>query len=65
MWREDRYGRAEPLRYSVRFQVLTFLGVMFGCFGVYWFLDDKRMFRPTLPKQMPGDGKPHYTFEKK
>lgn len=64
-WREDRFGRAEPLRYSVGFQLACFLGVMFGSFGIYWFLNDKRMYRPTLPKQLPGDGKPHYTFEAK
>lgn len=43
---------------------MCFVGVMFGAFGIYWFLNDKRMYRPALPKQLPGDGKPHYTFEK-
>lgn len=44
---------------------LSFLGIMTGCIVLYYWLDDKRMFRPVLPKQLPGDGKVHYTFERK
>lgn len=65
MYGEDRYGTAEPLRYSMTTYYMAFLGVMAGCFGLYYFLEDKKMYRPVLPKQYPGDGKVHYTFEKK
>lgn len=64
LWREDRIGRAEPLRYPIRLQVMCFVGVLAASFGIYWFMEDKHLFRPVLPKQMPGDGRPHYTFEK-
>lgn len=40
-----------------------FLGVMGASFAVYIWLEDKKMFRPAMPKQLPHDGKKHYTFE--
>lgn len=60
---EDRYGTEKPLRYSMQYQWACFLGVMTFCFVTYYWLEDKKMFRPVLPKQRPGDGKVHYTFE--
>jgi len=42
-----------------------FAFVMGAWILAFWFFQDKKMFRPTLPKQMPGDGKTHYTFEPK
>ncbi|XP_055543462.1 NADH dehydrogenase [ubiquinone] 1 beta subcomplex subunit 8, mitochondrial [Wyeomyia smithii] len=64
IWSEDRYGSAEPLRFSMKAYWLSFLGVMAGCFIVYFWLEDYKMFRPVLQKQYPRDG-PHYTFEEK
>ncbi|XP_055636786.1 NADH dehydrogenase [ubiquinone] 1 beta subcomplex subunit 8, mitochondrial [Toxorhynchites rutilus septentrionalis] len=63
-WGEDRYGSAEPLRYSQRTYVLTFLAVMTGCFIIYYWLEDYKMFRPVMAKQYPHEGK-NYTFESK
>jgi NADH dehydrogenase (ubiquinone) 1 beta subcomplex subunit 8 len=60
---EDRYGSAEPLRFSIKYQLACFLGVMSFCWAIYLWLEDKKMFRPVLPKQLPAAGKPHYTFE--
>lgn len=62
---EDRYGSAEPLRYSIKYMYACFLGVMTFWFVSYYWLDNKRMFRPVLPKQLAADGKVHYTFEPK
>lgn len=42
---------------------LWFVGVMGGTFALYYWLEDKKMFRPAMPKQFPKDGKKHYTFE--
>lgn len=39
-----------------------FFGVVGGIFALYYWLEDKKMFRPAMPKQLPKDGK-HYTFE--
>lgn len=61
---ETRFGSAEPLRFSLLNQFLAFFGVISGSFLLYWFLDDKRIYRPALPKQYPTSG-PHYTFESK
>lgn len=65
MYGEDRYGTAEPLRFSVKTQALAFGAVMVGFFSLYYWLEDKHMYRPVSPKQYPGDGKVHYTFERK
>lgn len=60
---ETRFGTASPLRYPIELLWVTFLGVMAALFGIYFYLDDKRMYRPVVPKQLPGDGKTHYTFD--
>uniref|UniRef100_A0A0K8TP44 Putative mitochondrial electron transport nadh to ubiquinone n=1 Tax=Tabanus bromius TaxID=304241 RepID=A0A0K8TP44_TABBR len=62
---EDRYSLPEPSRYSTPFYYAMFLGVMGFCLATYYYLEDKKMFRPVVPKQYPGDGKVHYTFEPK
>ncbi|XP_053696656.1 NADH dehydrogenase [ubiquinone] 1 beta subcomplex subunit 8, mitochondrial [Sabethes cyaneus] len=64
LWSEDRFGSAEPLRFSMKFYWLSFLGVMTACFVVYFWLEDYKMFRPVMQKQYPHKG-PHYTFEDK
>lgn len=61
MWSEDRYGTAAPTRYSIRDMFATFGIVMTGWFALYFWLEDKKMFLPTLEKQYPD--KTRYTFE--
>ncbi|XP_050084138.1 NADH dehydrogenase [ubiquinone] 1 beta subcomplex subunit 8, mitochondrial [Anopheles aquasalis] len=64
-WSEDRFGTSDPLRYSMKTYWLAFLGVMTGCFALYYWLEDYKMFRPVLAKQYPYEGKQHYTFDAK
>merc|ERR1712168_161558 len=54
-----------PPRFSMTQQLVTFLSVMAGFFAAYFYLDaaERKSHWPLLPKQMPGDGKVHYTFE--
>lgn len=59
---EDRIGSAEPPRFSMQAQALSFVGVMIGTFILYYALEDYKMYRPVSAKQYPSDG-PHYTFE--
>lgn len=63
-WGEDRVG-PEPTLIPARTQVLAFASVILGSFALYYFLEDKRMYRPVVPKQYPGNSKVHYTFETK
>ncbi|XP_037935827.1 NADH dehydrogenase [ubiquinone] 1 beta subcomplex subunit 8, mitochondrial-like [Teleopsis dalmanni] len=63
LYGEDRYSVAARPRYSNQVYWGTFLGVMTFCFVLYYWLEDKKMFRPVSAKQYPGDGKKHYTFE--
>lgn len=65
IWSEDRFGTAAPSRFSMQTMFLTFAGVMTAWFALYFYFEDKKLFRPALPKQLPGDGRPHYTFEPK
>lgn len=62
---EDRWGHAEPLRFSLQSQFLTFGAVMVGVFALYYALEDVKMYRPVAEKQYPGDGRVHYTFDTK
>lgn len=62
-WGEDRVG-PEPQLISGRTQFLVFTSVILGSFALYYFLEDKRMYRPAVKKQLPGDGRVHYTFER-
>lgn len=63
-WGEDRVG-PEPMLIPARTQVLVFASVIIGSFALYYWLEDSRMYRPAVRKQLPGDGKAHYTFERK
>lgn len=65
MYDETRYGTPAPLRFPLGQQALMFFGVMSGFFFLYWWLEDKKMFRPASPKQLPEPGKVHYTFDPK
>lgn len=63
MYGEDRFDVSSKPRFTLAQQVLAFIGVVGGFAVVYYWLDDKRMFRPVLPKQYPYKGETHYTFE--
>ncbi|XP_022919399.1 NADH dehydrogenase [ubiquinone] 1 beta subcomplex subunit 8, mitochondrial [Onthophagus taurus] len=60
---EDRYDVSARLRVPMSTQWFQFLGVMFGTFAIYYWLEDCKMFIGQLPKQYPLDDKPSYTFE--
>lgn len=60
---EVHVGTSGPLRYSFMEMATAFFGVMIGSFLLTYWLEDKKMFRPAMPKQLPGDGQKHYTFE--
>ncbi|XP_055840451.1 NADH dehydrogenase [ubiquinone] 1 beta subcomplex subunit 8, mitochondrial [Episyrphus balteatus] len=62
---EDRYSQPEKTRFENWQYFASFFGFMTCCFVLYYWLEDKKMFRPVLPKQYPRDGKVHYTFEPK
>lgn len=61
---ETRIG-PENYRFSMGVMVSSFLFVMGVIWGLYWWLDDKKTFRPVLAKQYPKPGVVHYTFEPK
>ncbi|KAH8397485.1 hypothetical protein KR222_007733 [Zaprionus bogoriensis] len=63
LYSEDRYSQPDYLRYSTSYYLLTFLGVMSGCLALYYWLEDKKMYRPVAAKQYPAEGVKHYTFE--
>ncbi|EDW86368.1 uncharacterized protein Dwil_GK17672 [Drosophila willistoni] len=63
LYGEDRYSQAEPPRFSNSYYFVSFLGVMSGCLALYYWLEDKKMYRPVAEKQYPGNGVKHYTFE--
>lgn len=63
---ETRYGAPqERMRYSFGQQLAAFSAAIIVPFLLYFWLEDKKMFRPALPKQMPEPGVVHYTFETK
>ena len=63
MYGEDRFDVSLKPRFSQTRQIFTFLGVLTACAAVYYWFEDKKMFRPVLPKQYPYQGQTHYTFE--
>ncbi|XP_030386515.1 NADH dehydrogenase [ubiquinone] 1 beta subcomplex subunit 8, mitochondrial [Scaptodrosophila lebanonensis] len=63
LYSEDRFSQAEKPRFSNAEYWLSFLGVMAGCLALYYWLDDKKMYRPVAAKQYPAEGVKHYTFE--
>ncbi|XP_037087957.1 NADH dehydrogenase [ubiquinone] 1 beta subcomplex subunit 8, mitochondrial-like [Pollicipes pollicipes] len=62
MYGEDRYNADRKLRISIPEMWAMFLGVMASYTLVFLYFEDKKMFRPVMPKQFAKDG-PHYTFE--
>ncbi|KAJ8933485.1 hypothetical protein NQ314_013983 [Rhamnusium bicolor] len=65
LMREDRYDVNAKLRRPMWFQWAQFFGAMFGSFSLYYLFEQIKMFPAVLPKQYPGDGRKHYTFEPK
>ncbi|KAK7074750.1 NADH dehydrogenase 1 beta subcomplex subunit 8 ndufb8 [Halocaridina rubra] len=63
MYGLDRIDGTTKPRFSPYQQAAAFFGVIAACFAIYIYLDDKKLHRPVLPKQYPGDGNVHYTFE--
>uniref|UniRef100_A0A7R9ATA8 NADH dehydrogenase [ubiquinone] 1 beta subcomplex subunit 8, mitochondrial n=1 Tax=Timema shepardi TaxID=629360 RepID=A0A7R9ATA8_TIMSH len=63
MYGEDRYNVSFRPRFSLLYMWTCFLGVVGGFFAVYYFMEDKKMFRPVVPKQYYRPGVVHYTFE--
>merc|ERR1711970_1286912 len=65
MYGLDRVDDTTKPRYSLQYQAACFFGVMTTFFIVYSLLDDpqRKMHWPKMPKQYPGEGKVHYTFE--
>ncbi|KAJ6633182.1 NADH dehydrogenase [ubiquinone] 1 beta subcomplex subunit 8, mitochondrial [Pseudolycoriella hygida] len=59
---EDR-TRADPF-ISHWWMLLSFSAAVFGSLAFYYWMEDKRIYRPVTPKQLPGGGKVHYTFER-
>lgn len=62
---ETRIGTPYDMPISVGEMAVWFLSVIAGSFFIYWLVDDHKLFRPVLRKQMPADGGAHYTFEPK
>ncbi|KAG0725248.1 NADH dehydrogenase [ubiquinone] 1 beta subcomplex subunit 8, mitochondrial [Chionoecetes opilio] len=60
----DRENASQKLRFSATYQLLAFLGVMTAFVGSFYLLENYKLHWPLLPKQFPGDGKVHFTFEK-
>lgn len=42
--------------------ILILSGFMAANWGLYYWLEDKKYFRPAMPKQYPAEGK-HYSFD--
>uniref|UniRef100_A0A7R9IFF5 NADH dehydrogenase [ubiquinone] 1 beta subcomplex subunit 8, mitochondrial n=1 Tax=Timema tahoe TaxID=61484 RepID=A0A7R9IFF5_9NEOP len=63
MYGEDRYNVSFKPRFSRLYMWTSFLGVVGGFFAIYFFMEDKKMFRPVVPKQYYRPGVVHYTFE--
>lgn len=61
LYGEERYSTVPP-RYSVKQMYAAFFGVMGMWFFLYWWFEDKPMFRPAAPKQLHGDGKTRYGY---
>ena len=63
MYGEDRFDVSSKPLVPFRTQLLSFVGVMTFSAILYYWLEDKKMYRPVLPKQYPYQGVAHYTFE--
>ncbi|XP_050714396.1 NADH dehydrogenase [ubiquinone] 1 beta subcomplex subunit 8, mitochondrial-like [Eriocheir sinensis] len=64
MYGLDRVDATNTPRFSTTQQFLAFMGVMTFFVGTYYLMDNNKCHWPLLPKQYPGNGKVHYTFEK-
>lgn len=42
---------------------LQFLGTMTAAYIIYFLFENVKQFPAVTPRQYPGDGKKHYTFE--
>lgn len=62
---EDRYDVNAKPRFSLRVQLAQFIGVMSIAFTLYYMGSKIKFFPGAIPKQYPGQGKVHYTFESK
>ncbi|XP_068212781.1 NADH dehydrogenase [ubiquinone] 1 beta subcomplex subunit 8, mitochondrial [Palaemon carinicauda] len=59
----DRVDVTTKPRFTLAQQALSFFGVMIALFTTYFYFQDKKLHWNLLPKQYPGQGKAHYTFE--
>lgn len=62
---ETRYGTPNEPRFSMTTQVTCLFSVLGGTWLLYEWFEDKKIFEPVLPQQMPAPGVVHYTFEPK
>lgn len=62
---EDRWNANLRPRFPLWFQLAQFLGTMSGALLLYYIFDQAKCFPGLIPKQYPGQGKVHYTFESK
>ncbi|KRT82046.1 hypothetical protein AMK59_3555 [Oryctes borbonicus] len=60
---EDRYDVTKKHQIPGWMQWTQFLGVVFGTFALYFYLERSKMFVGQLPKQYPYKGQNHYTFD--
>ncbi|KAK4309205.1 hypothetical protein Pmani_019131 [Petrolisthes manimaculis] len=60
----DRINESQEPRFSSTHQFLSFASVMAFFIGTYYFLENRKMHWPLMPKQFPNEGVAHYTFEK-
>ncbi|KAK9872634.1 hypothetical protein WA026_018767 [Henosepilachna vigintioctopunctata] len=63
LFREDRYDINYRPNPSCKVQFAQYIGVMSLSFLIYWLCDQVKGFLPAVPKQYPGVGKKHYTFD--
>jgi NADH dehydrogenase (ubiquinone) 1 beta subcomplex subunit 8 len=61
----DRHDPNEKYRYSPLMMLSSFFGFVFGLGAIVYVFNyfDIRICQPVKPKQYPGPGKIHYTFE--
>ncbi|XP_043235560.1 NADH dehydrogenase [ubiquinone] 1 beta subcomplex subunit 8, mitochondrial-like [Amphibalanus amphitrite] len=64
MFGEDRYNADRRLRISIPQMWAAFLAVVAGYSLLFFYFDNKKMFRPVMPRQYVRDG-PHYSFQLK
>ncbi|XP_013775882.1 NADH dehydrogenase [ubiquinone] 1 beta subcomplex subunit 8, mitochondrial-like [Limulus polyphemus] len=60
---EDRYNINAKPRFSTATQLMVFLGVMTVLASLFLLAENFSYVHPVMPKQYPGPGVKHYTFE--